>query len=79
MIPSRGMGAIASSKKPKTKRKLASGDWISGAIKHPGALHEQLGVPQGENIPEKKLNAAAGKPGKLGQRARLAKTLKGMK
>lgn len=22
-----------------------SGHWISGAIKHPGALHKQLGVP----------------------------------
>jgi hypothetical protein len=54
------------------------GQWIQGAIKKPGALHKQLGVPQGEKIPAKKLAAAAGKGGKLGQRARLAQTLKGM-
>jgi len=52
--------------------------WIQGAIKHPGALHKQLGVPAGQKIPASKLAAAAKKGGKLGQRARLAKTLKGM-
>lgn len=52
--------------------------WIQKAIKHPGALHKQLGVPEGEKIPAGKLSAAAKKGGKLGQRARLAKTLKGM-
>lgn len=51
--------------------------WISEAIKHPGALHKQLGVPAEKKIPAKKLEAAAKKPGKLGQRARLAKTLRG--
>ena len=50
-------------------------NWIAGAIKKPGALHKELGVPQGKKIPEKKLNAAAQKGGKIGQRARLAKTL----
>jgi hypothetical protein len=53
--------------------------WIQKAIKKPGALHAQMGVPQGQKIPAKKLAAAAAKPGKLGQRARLAQTLKGMK
>lgn len=52
--------------------------WIAGAIKHPGALHRELGVPPGEKIPEKKLAAAAKKGGKLGRRARLAETLKRM-
>lgn len=52
--------------------------WIQKAIKKPGALHAQLGVPQGQKISASKLNAAANKGGKLGQRARLAKTLKGM-
>lgn len=52
--------------------------WISSAIKHPGALHKQLGVPAGQKIPAKKLAAAAKKGGKLGQRARLAQTLKKM-
>lgn len=52
--------------------------WIQGAIKHPGALHKQLGVKAGEKIPAKKLAAAAEKGGKLGQRARLAQTLRSM-
>jgi len=50
--------------------------WIQSAIKKPGALRKALGVKSGETIPAKKLAAAAKKPGKLGQRARLAKTLK---
>lgn len=53
--------------------------WIAGAIKHPGALHRELGVPAGKNIPAKKLAKAASKGGKLGQRARLAETLKKMR
>lgn len=53
--------------------------WIQKAIKKPGALHKELGVPKGKKIPEKKLEAAAKKPGKEGKRARLAETLKGMK
>lgn len=53
-------------------------NFIKGAIKHKGALHEDLGVPQGEKIPAAKLAAAAKKPGKVGQRARFAETLKGM-
>lgn len=52
--------------------------WIAGAIKHPGALHKQLGVPEGKKIPAKKLAAAASKGGTLGRRARLAETLKKM-
>jgi len=52
--------------------------WIQKAIKHPGALHKELGVPQGKKIPAKKLEAAAEKGGKLGKRARLAETLKKM-
>ena len=51
--------------------------WINGAIKNPGALRKSLGVKKGQKIPTKKLNAAAKKGGKLGQRARLAKTLRG--
>jgi hypothetical protein len=53
--------------------------WIQEAVKKPGALRKSLGVKKGEKIPAGKLAAAAKKPGKLGQRARLAKTLKGMK
>jgi len=54
-------------------------NWIAGAIKKPGALRKSLGVKKGEDIPEKKLKAAAKKPGKMGQRARLAETLKSFK
>ena len=53
--------------------------WIQKAIKKPGALRKSLGVKEGETIPAKKLAAAAKKPSKLGQRARLAQTLKKMK
>lgn len=53
--------------------------WIQKAIKKPGALSKQLGVPEGENIPAEKLAAAAKKGGKLGKRARLAMTLKGLR
>jgi hypothetical protein len=60
-------------------KKGGSTKWIQEAIKKPGALKKSLGVKKGEKIPAKKLAAAAKKPGKLGQRARLAQTLKKMK
>lgn len=50
--------------------------WIQKAIKKPGALRSAMGVKSGEKIPAKKLAAAAAKPGKMGQRARLAQTLR---
>ena len=95
MRPSRGMGDIAPSKMPKgrtiqrtdkpqdvevyKKGGKTDGKWIQGAIKKPGALRKELGAKKGEPIPAKKLAAAAKKPGKIGQRARLAQTLKKMK
>ena len=57
---------------------LEADKWIQKAIKKPGALKKQLGVPADEPIPAGKLAAAAEKGGKLGQRARLAQTLKKM-
>ena len=54
-------------------------NWIQDAIKKPGALRKSLGAKSGEPIPAKKLAKAAKAPGKLGQRARLAETLKGLK
>ena len=54
-------------------------NWIQSAIKKPGQLHKDLGVPAGKKIPAGKLAAAAKKPGKVGQRARFAQTLKKMK
>lgn len=54
-------------------------NFIQKAIKKPGALHEELGIPQGQTIPASTLDRAAKAGGKLGQRARFAKTLKKMK
>lgn len=94
MMASRGMGDIAPSKMPKGVKKPRRDDtsftqyaeggvtgkkWIQDAIKKPGALRKELGAKEGKPIPAKKLAAAAKKPGKIGQRARLAETLKKMK
>lgn len=57
---------------------MAGKKWISKAIKHPGALHKEMGIAEGKKIPAKKLVKAAKAGGKLGKRARLAETLKKM-
>lgn len=56
------------------------GKFIAKAIKRPGQLHRDLGVPQGQKIPAKKLKSAAkGNYGeKVEQRAHFAETLKKM-
>lgn len=52
-------------------------NFIAGAIKRPGALHRELGVPMDKDIPAKKLEKAAHSDNpKLAKRARLAETLK---
>ena len=53
--------------------------WIQKAISKPGSLRKSLGVKKGEKIPATKLAKAAKAPGKMGKRARLAQTLRGMK
>lgn len=50
-------------------------NWIQGAIKNPGALHEDLGIPPGKKIPQKALATAAKRGGVVGKRAQLAETL----
>jgi hypothetical protein len=52
--------------------------WIEGAIKRPGQLHRDLGVPEGRTIPARALQAAlSGEYGAATQRrAQLARTLK---
>lgn len=60
----------------KSDKKTTGKKFIKGAVEKPGALHKQLGVPKGQKIPAKKLAKAATAPGKLGERARLAQTLK---
>jgi hypothetical protein len=57
----------------------AKSKWIQSAIKRPGALRKALGAKKGEKIPKAKLDTAAKKKGRLGQQARLAKTLRGMR
>lgn len=58
---------------------MKKSNWISKAIKKPGSLRKSLGIKKGETIPVNKLKAAAKKPGKLGQRARFAITLRKFK
>ena len=53
--------------------------FIKKAIKHPGALHEALGIPQNQPIPASRLIQASHEPGKVGQEARFAETLEGKK
>lgn len=54
--------------------------WIQKAIKHPGALHKALKVPEGKKIPESKLKKAEhSKNPTTARRARLAETLKGLR
>jgi hypothetical protein len=63
----------------RVERKDGGGNWIAGAVKHPGALHRELGVPEGKKIPAKKLAKAAHSDNpKLARRANLAETLKGL-
>lgn len=53
--------------------------WIAGAIKHPGALHRALGVPEGEKIPaEKMAKARSSRNPRIRRMAGLAGTLKGL-
>ena len=65
--------------KGKPLTKLAKGGFIAKAIKKPGALRAELGAKKGKPIPAGKLAKAAKAGGKLGQRARFAETLKGMR
>lgn len=62
-----------------TPKKSKGKNFIKRAIKRPGALHKKLGVPQGKKIPKSKIAAAAKAGGQLGQEARFAETLEGMK
>lgn len=59
----------------KGENKMAKDKWIQKMHMKKGALHEEMGIPEGKKIPEKKLEKAAHAGGKLGRRARLAETL----
>ncbi len=55
-------------------------NWIAGATKNKGALHRELGVPEGEKIPAKKMaKAAKSKSQKIQKQVRLARTLSGLR
>ena len=59
---------------------MAAKKWIAGAIKHPGKLHQELGVKPGVKIPAKKLlKAEHSKNPTIRKEADLAKTLKSFK
>jgi len=55
------------------------GKWIQKAVKHPGALHKALGVPEDEKIPASKLQPKPGDSEKMKHRKALAKTFRKMK
>lgn len=62
----------------RSHRKSSKKNWIQKALrKHKkGALHRQLGIPEGETIPLSLLRDASKEPGLLGQRARFALNLR---
>lgn len=66
--------ALMSARSKRKPRKF-----IQGAIKRPGSLHRALGVPEGQKIPPGKIAQAAKAGGNLGQKARFAQTLAGMR
>jgi hypothetical protein len=71
-----GDGKVTRADVLKGRGVYKKGGWIKEAIKKPGALRSSLGVKAGQKIPAKKLATAAKAPGKMGQRARLAQTLR---
>lgn len=38
---------------------MSTDHWMETAVQRPGALHRNLGIPQGQKIPAKRLAAAA--------------------
>lgn len=62
----------STTKRKSSSKKKSSGKWMQAAVKRPGQLHRDLGVPKGKKIPVSKLRAAAKRKGKVGQRARFA-------
>jgi hypothetical protein len=67
-------------KSSRSHKRNGGGQFIQNAIKHPGALHEELHVPKGQKIPTKKLakTTRSDNP-KLAKRAKFAEELKGFR
>ncbi len=62
----------------RAEKASGGGNWIAGATKHKGALHEHLGVAEGKKIPAKKLAKAEHSSNPtIKKEANLAETLKG--
>lgn len=86
MATTEGMSTTTSGGSPlaqfamqKRKKKRSSGNFIKGAIKHPGSLHSALHIPQNQTIPASKIAAAANSSdANLRRKAVLARTLKGL-
>ena len=61
------------------RKARGGGNWIAGAIRHPGALHKALHVPAGDKIPAKKMaKASKSENPRIRRMVGLAKTLKKM-
>ena len=56
---------------------MSDDHWMEKAVKRPGALHRNLGIPQGEKIPAKTLaRAAASTDSTIAKEASLAETFR---
>lgn len=55
---------------------MSNPHWIAKAVHHVGALHQALGIPQGQDIPDAVLQKHAQGNSTMAHRARLAITLK---
>lgn len=63
------------------RQKKAGGNFIQGVLSKPGAkggLHRSLGVPQGQKIPVRQIEAHEHDAGKVGRQARFAMVLRGL-
>lgn len=63
----------------KKHKKVDLGDAGSFTIKHPGGLHEALGIPQGEKIPASAKEPHSGDSEHLAEMRRSAKGFSKMK
>lgn len=71
-----GHAGCSNAKEAKTADKK---HWIQDAVKRPGQLHRDLGVPEGEKIPEEKLEEAENSDDpKERERAQFAENMKGL-
>ena len=59
---------------------MSGKNWIAGATRNHGALHRELGVPEGQKIPAGKMAAAAHSSNpKIRKQVALAHTLRSLR